>query len=504
MSENVPVYNTDDKLPVGTLILTILQHFFALAVYMTYPVIITTSINGGVEMTTALISVTVIGCGIATILQALSRIGSGYLLPIIPNSSYLPASLLAASGGGLPLLYGMYIFAGFFEILLSRLTKFFRLVFPEEIVGVVLLLLGIAIVPFAFPLFFGSVNSGALDPAATAVGIITLASMIILSLIPKRIFKFYSVLIGILIGGVVAVLLGVFSLETFAEITELSVFAVPNFAFFQGYAFNPALLAPFIIGVICIVMKSTGSITMLKNYTKKGDRKTVSRGRFAEGLGLSITGALGGIGVGTSASAAGLVVSTGIASKKVGIGLGILLILCGFFPVFGWVFSIIPKPILGAVLLYAVAFVMISGIQSISSRLLDSRRTFVITLPILVGVSSAVCSYLYTDLPSWAELIFTSALTSGSLFAVVLGLVFRIGISRHRHCDLSQKSVYEYLDEAGKAWTLDKNQVHMIGKEMDFSDASEMTLTMSRSWDKLTVTLKNAGNEERTTEYQLL
>ncbi|HJJ57431.1 MAG TPA: purine/pyrimidine permease [Methanocorpusculum sp.] len=504
MLENAPIYNIDDKIPIGTLILTILQHFFALAVYMTYPVIITTSIGGGVEMTTMLISVTVIGCGIATILQALSRIGSGYLLPIIPNSSYLPASLLAATGGGLPMLYGMYIFAGLFEIVLSRLSKFFRFIFPEEIVGVVLLLLGIAIVPFAFPLFFGSVDNGALNPAATAVGIITLSTMIILSLIPKRIFKFYSILIGIVIGGVSSVLLGVFSLERFGEIANLSVFSVPNFAFFQGYAFDPSLLAPFIIGVICIVMKSTGNFTMIKNYTKKGDRKTISRGLFAEGLGLGITGALGGIGVGTSSSAAGMVVSTGIASKKVGIGLGILLIICGFFPIFGWIFSIIPHPILGAILLYAVAFVMISGIQSISSRYLDSRRTFVVTLPILVGVSSAVCSYLYMDLPSWVEILFSSALTSGSFFAVFLGLVFKLGISRHRYGDLSQKSLSDYMEDAGKAWTLDKNQIHKIVDELEEYDAKEISLTLSRSWDSLTVLLKLDGKEEKKIMYQLL
>ena len=68
-----PVYNTEDKIPPSTLILTILQHFFALAVYFTYPVIISGAVGGGEAVTTTLISITLIGCGIATLLQVARR-----------------------------------------------------------------------------------------------------------------------------------------------------------------------------------------------------------------------------------------------------------------------------------------------------------------------------------------------------------------------------------------------------------------------------------------------
>ncbi len=185
-----PIYNVHDKVPLGTTVLTILQHFFVLAVYMTYPVIISNSIGGSTDLTMFLISATLIGSGVATILQSFAKTGAGHLLPMVPNSSYLPASLLAATAGGLPLMYGMLIISGLFEMVISRFTKFFRIVFPNEVTGVVLFLLGIAIVPFAFPLFFGSFDSGPLDPASTVVGIITLSATILLSVIPRRFFKF--------------------------------------------------------------------------------------------------------------------------------------------------------------------------------------------------------------------------------------------------------------------------------------------------------------------------
>ncbi|HJJ71948.1 MAG TPA: hypothetical protein O0X95_02180, partial [Methanocorpusculum sp.] len=208
----------------------------------------------------------------------------------------------------------------------------------------------------------------------------------------------------------------------------------------------------------------------------------------------SLTGALGGIGVGTSSSDAGLVVSTGIASRKIGIGVGLLLILFGFMPVVSWMFCILPRPVLGAVLLYAVVFVMIGGIQSLSSRMLDTRRTFVVLLPILIGVSSGFCPYLYADLPSWAGLFFASPLTAGSITAVLLGLLFKIGISHRRSAVLEKDAVYDFVQECGKLWTLNRLQVSVIAKDAEnMADAlGEVSLTLSRDRSKLEVSAGGA------------
>lgn len=505
-----PVYNTEDKIPPSTLILTILQHFFALAVYFTYPVIISGAVGGGEAVTTTLISTTLIGCGIATLLQAARRFGSGQVLPIIPNSSYLPASLLAATGGGLPMLFGMLIIGGFAEILISRVTAFFRFVFPAEVCGTVLFLLGIAIVPFAFPLFFGSTNSSPLDPAATAVGIITLGSIIILSLIKKRVFKFYSTLIGIIIGFAAAVLLGVFNPEVLSGITDITPFAVPDFAFLTGnFAFSPALIIPFIIAVICIVMKTSGNITLLNTYTETRNPRSLRKGLFAEGAGLLISGVLGGVGTGTASSAAGLVVGTGIASRKVGIGLGILFIVCGFIPFIGWVFNLIPGPILGAVLIYAVVFVMMSGISGIASRVLDTRRIFVIILPILIGVSSAVCPYLYSGLPEWAEFFFASPLTAGSFAAVLIGVLLKIGIPHHKELKLTGgKKARDLVSECAALWTMDKTQAASLSEEVqktaDSMNAESVRMELSRNRGQITVEICGAdGGKARMTKVML-
>ncbi len=94
-----PVYNVSDSVPPS--VLSILQHFFVLAVYMTYPVIITRAVGGGADLSSYLISATLVGSGIATLLQAFRYTGCGYIISMVPNSSYLLASMLAATAVGI-------------------------------------------------------------------------------------------------------------------------------------------------------------------------------------------------------------------------------------------------------------------------------------------------------------------------------------------------------------------------------------------------------------------
>ena len=491
-SADRPVYNVGDNVPPSVLVLSILQHFFVLAVYMTYPVIITKAINGGEDLSTFLISATLIGSGIATILQAIRYTGCGYIFPMVPNSSYLPASMLAATAGGLPLLYGMMIVSGFLEMILSRLTRYFRVLFPGEVVGVVMFMLGLAIIPFSFPLFFGSGDSGPLDPAATAVGIITLGSMIILGIQHQKIFRFYAVLIGIIIGFASSVLFGVLTLADIESAGSTSLFSIPNPVGIVSYSFDVGLLIPFAIGMLCVMLKSAGNIALLDEYTGETGRGNLRRGILSEGFGAAVCSAIGGIGIGSSASNTGLIPGTGIASRKIGLGLGLFLIICGFLPAIGWFFHIMPEPIMGAVVIYAIAFIMLGGVQSISSRVLDNRRTFVVILPIMIGVSSVMCPNLYTALPETIQLFFASPLTSGAIFVVVLGLLFKIGLPTHntiRFGDHPEADVSRLLLDCGRLWTMDKTQMFQI---IHHIQALIRAMPEGMHPEQLTLTLKNS------------
>jgi NCS2 family nucleobase:cation symporter-2 len=489
---NRPVYNVGENVPPSVFILSILQHFFVLAAYMTYPVIITKAIDGGEDLSAFLISATLISSGVATILQAIRRVGCGCLLPMVPNSSYLPVSILAATAGGLPLLYGMMAVSGFLEMILSRLTRYFHLLFPSEIIGVVMFMLGLAIIPFSFPLFFGSEDLVPLDPVATIVGIITLGSMIILGIQQKKIFRFYAVLIGIIIGLVSSVFFGILTIADIESVSSISLFSIPNPIGIVSYSFDIGLLVPFAIGMLCVMLKSAGNIAFLDEYTGEIGRDSLRRGIFSEGFSVAFCSVVGGIGIGSSASNAALISGTGIASRNIGFGLGLFLIICGFFPVIGWFFHIMPDPIMGAVVIYAIAFIMLGGVQSISSRVLDHRRTFVVILPIMIGVSSVMCPNLYTTLPEIIQLFFASPLTSGAIFVIVFGILFKIGLPTHNSIIFGEHpevDVSSLLFDCGRLWTMDKTQMFQI---IHHVQALIRSIPEGMHPEKLTLTVKNS------------
>jgi NCS2 family nucleobase:cation symporter-2 len=488
-----PVYNVSDNVPLSVLVLSILQHFFVLAAYMTYPVIITKAIDGGEDLSAFLISATLFSSGIATLLQTIRCIGCGYILPMIPNSSYLPASMLAVTTGGLPLLYGMMIVSGFLEMIFSRLTRYFRFLFPGEVVGVVMFMLGLAIIPYSFPLFFGSGWSVPLDPVATVVGIITLGSMIILGIQQKKIFRFYAVLIGIIIGFASSIFFGVLTFADVMSVSSLSLFSIPNPIGIVSYSFDIGFLLPFAIGMLCVMLKSTGNITLLDEYTGETGHNSLRGGLLSEGFCVALCSFFGGIGIGSSASNTALIPVTGVASRSIGFGLGLFLIICSFCPVISWFFRIMPEPIVGAVLIYAIAFIMLGGLQSISSRVLDNRRTFVVILPIMIGVSSAMCPNLYISLPGSTQLFFASPLTSGAIFAVILGILFKIGIPTNNNIIFGKHpeiDVFSLLFDCGRLWTMDKTQMFQI---IHHIQALVRVIPEGVHPEKLTMTLKKSA-----------
>ena len=116
------VYGAEEKPPLSIIIVSAVQHVAVIAIFMVYPLIIARQAGAPPAEIAAILRVGVLALALAVLLQALPRgpVGSHFLAPSIFTGVYLGPSLLAAKLGGLPLVWGMTIFAGFVEIGLSR------------------------------------------------------------------------------------------------------------------------------------------------------------------------------------------------------------------------------------------------------------------------------------------------------------------------------------------------------------------------------------------------
>jgi NCS2 family nucleobase:cation symporter-2 len=94
------------------------------------------------------------------------------------------------------------------------------------------------------------------------------------------------------------------------------------------------------------------------------------------------------------------------------------------------VFVIMPGAVVGAVLVFASCLIFINGITIITSRMLDARRTFVIGLSFMLGLAVDVLPGVFAGLPPALRLFSGSALLFGTFSALVLNVVFRLGVKR--------------------------------------------------------------------------
>jgi NCS2 family nucleobase:cation symporter-2 len=69
----------------------------------------------------------------------------------------------------------------------------------------------------------------------------------------------------------------------------------------------------------------------------------------------------------------------------VAIAVGVIFLMLGFCPKLTAVLAIMPRAVVVSALLFTVTFIIINGVQVMTSRLLDSRRTLVLGLAIVAG-----------------------------------------------------------------------------------------------------------------------
>jgi xanthine permease XanP len=457
------IYGVDDKPPLTASALLGLQHVFVMTAGWVIVVVIVTTIGGTQEEVANVLRMSMIASGIATILQSLpnSPVGSGYFCPISSGPAYVSASILAGNIGGLRSVFFMTVLSGLFEVLLARVVPRLRPLFPPEVTGLVVTMVGIELVALGCPRFLGFQTAGAgSQGTATTVAILTLAAMIGPTVWGKGILKLYPVLIGLVIGYLLAYFLGLFETERLQKMLAAPMISLPR-KVHTGWFFDLALLPAFLIASLASTLKSVGDLTLCQRINdadwKRTDMQSVSGGIFAGAIGTGLSGLLGGIGQSTFSSNVGLSLATGATSRSIAFPCGILMILLAFLPKLAAFFAVMPDPVMGAILIYVACYMILAGIQVITSRMLDARRIFVVGVALIFGLSVDMVPGLYGNVPNLIQPLFSSSLSISTVLVVLLNLLFRIGITKRQLLELTpgvdgSQKIFEFMETQGGVW----------------------------------------------------
>ena len=456
------VYGVNENPPFGVTVVSAFQHVGLISIFLLFPLLVCREARLEPDKVLDVLSLSMLAMGAGAILPALARgpVGSGYLCPSIFTVAYLGPSLLAVKSGGLSLVFGMTVFAGCVEAALSRTLRHLRALFPPELAGLVVVLLGVTIGAIGVRYVLGADAQQPANARELAVAAISLGAMVALNVWAGGIFRMFCALLGMLVGYAAAALLGILTAQDFQKVMQVPLVSTPSLGHL-GWSFDSALIGAFAVGALAACLKTIGNVTTCQKMNDaewlRPEMGSISRGVLADGLGTVAAGMLGTVGINSSPSAVGLSGATGVTSRRVAYAIGAIFLALAFLPKVASALSIIPRAVIGAALVFAACFVLVNGIQIITSRLLDARRTFVIGLAFLTGIAVDLLPGYFANVPAQFQPLVSSSLVLGMSTAVLLNLLFRLGVRKTERLVVDPGAVDlagidAFMESRGAAW----------------------------------------------------
>ncbi len=458
-------YGADDVPAKRDLLVLGVQHFCLALVFAIYPAAIAQQAGMSTREKAGLLTATIIATAITTFLHHFKPpLGNGNLTIQTPTPIAVPAMMQAMGLGGLSLLSGMTFVFGATELAVSRIIKYLRAYFPPEVSGVVVMMLGVSLAESAVRNFTGATMASGVVTGVNLdyiiVASLTLVTIIACAVFGRGFIKLFSLGFGLAVGLIASNLVGAFATADIQNMNASPWLGVPSLNLGLP-TLNLALIPLVMIMAVIQCVDTLGSFISIQRINdddwKKLDTAQASSGIQVNGIGNMISGLLGGIPGGISSAHIGLVMASGAAARRVGAVTGILLIFSIFTPKLVAGLSSIPQPVIGALLAYTAAFMMVAGMELILSRLLSERRIFTIGLSILIGLSTVILPGVYSRLPVLLANICESTLAITAVSAILLNMIFRIGISQRATLQASPnghhyETIAPFMESLGKTW----------------------------------------------------
>ena len=267
------IYGLDDTPPLTITLLNGIQQVGLIAINLVYPVLIFRAVDAPVDTISNLLAIGMLVLGVTTFLQAqrLGPIGSGFLCPTTFTATYFAPSLLAAKYGGLPLVLGMTTFAGILETAIAPLLNRLRAIFPPEISGLIIVMIGLSAGMSGLRSLLAA-SASPVSQVEWVVAGITLATMAALNVWGTGLLRMLCALLGLAIGYVAAGFAGLIG-DDIAAVAHASWIGLPTLSGIS-WSFDVALAAPFAIASVAAAMKAAGTITVCQRINDANWRAT--------------------------------------------------------------------------------------------------------------------------------------------------------------------------------------------------------------------------------------
>lgn len=420
------LYQLDGRVPIGKALPFGLQHVLAMFVSNITPIMI---LAGAVGLDSAVSAALIQNCmviaGIGTLVQLYPVWRIGSRLPIVMGISFTFLSLAISLAGayGMGTLIGAVIIGGLVEGFLGLFVKYWIKLIPHVVSATVVTAIGFSLLPIGANSFAGGV--GAADFGSLnnwIVGSITLLACLLCQVFAKGFLRSLSVLVGLLVGYVLACCLG---MVDFSGIAGQSIIALPRLL-----PFTPEFNIGAILSVVAVYLVSAtetiGDTSALCNSALHRDPETKEMGSAicCDGFVSSVSGIFGCTPITSFSQNVGLAAISGVVNRfTIAIG-AVVMILGGVFPVVGYALTTIPQAVLGGCTIMMFGSILFAGFGMMSRAGFSQRNMVIVSMSLSIGLGFTQATGMFAIFPEIIRTVFAeNCVAVVFLLAVILNLV---------------------------------------------------------------------------------
>ncbi len=380
--------------------------------------------------------------GATTVLQArrVGRIGSGHVLLMGTSGAFISVCIAALVAGGPSLLATLVVISALFQFALSARLSTFRRILTPSIGGTVIMLIPVSVMPIVFDML-KDVPEGTSPAAAGLTALATLAVIIPIALRATGTFRLWAPVIGIVAGSVVAGHFGIYDVERVRQAAWVGGPEGP----WPGLdlSFGPAfwyLLPGFVFVTLVGAIETIGDAIAIQGVSWRKQRavdyRVVQGAVTADGVGNLLSGLMGTVPNTTYSTSVSVTELTGVASRAVGVAVGLVFIAFAFLPKVLAIVLAIPGPVAAAYVTVLLAMLFAVGMRIVVNDQIDYRKGLIVGVAFWIGVGFQNQVIFPEFFSEFAGGLLQNGMTAGGLVAMFLTLFSEATQSRSRKIEM--------------------------------------------------------------------
>ena len=420
------IYSLDGNVPILQSIPFGLQHVLAMFVANIAPIMIVTGACGlSVHETASLIQTAMIIAGIGTLVQLFTVWKLGARLPIVMGISFTFVSVFCYVGPqwGYEAIIGAVIVGGILECLLGLFAKYWRGIISPIVSACVVTAIGFSLLSVGANSFAGGVGSPDFGSAQNWIlGLITLVCCILFNIFAKGHLKQLSVLFGLIVGYVAAIIMGKVD---FSALEGIAFISLPEILPYKP-VFNMSAIVSVVMIFLVSATETIGDTSAMTStvLNREATEKEISGSLACDGLISTLSACFGCMPITSFSQNVGLLAMTKAVNRyTIATGAGILL-LAGIFPAFGAVLATLPESVLGGCTIMMFGNIVISGLQMIGDCGYTQRNITIAALSLSIGLGFTQVPEMFNIFPGLIRTIFAeNCVAVVFLAAIIMNLI---------------------------------------------------------------------------------